>query len=86
MKLYTTPSYILTKAWALANSECWLAFGQTESYSVQPRLLLAAMIWLQADQEYFLLSPASILDVRPRLYSSEFNLDLKASLNQNGCF
>ena len=52
MKLYTTPPSILTlvtwvqrtQAWPLANSARRLAFGQTESYSVQPRLPLAATI------------------------------------------
>ena len=52
MKLYTTPPSILTlvtwvqgtQAWPSANSALRLAFGQTESYSVQPRLPLAATI------------------------------------------
>ena len=52
MKLYTTPPSILTlvtwvqrtQAWPSANSARRLAFGQTESYSVQPRLPLAATI------------------------------------------
>ena len=52
MKLYTSPPYILTlvtwvqrmQAWPLANSAHRLAFGQTKSYSLQPRLPLAATI------------------------------------------
>ena len=52
MMLYPTPPSILTlvtwvqrtQAWPSANSARRLAFGQTESYSVQPRLPLAATI------------------------------------------
>ena len=52
MQLYTTPPSILiietwvqrTQAWPSASSARRLAFGQTKSYSVQPRLPLAAMI------------------------------------------
>ena len=52
MKLYTTPPPILTlvtwvqgtQALPSANSARRLAFGQTESYSVQTPLPLAAMI------------------------------------------
>ena len=52
MKLYTTPPSNLTlvtwvqrtQAWPSANSARRLAFGQTEYYSVQPRLPLAATI------------------------------------------
>ena len=52
MKLYTAPTSILTletwvqrtQAWSSANSARRLAFGQTRSYSVQPRLPLAATI------------------------------------------
>ena len=70
MKLYTTPPYILTlMTWepqirlAFSHSAHRLAFSQTESYSVQPRLLLAATIE----------SPARILDGRARLYSSKLS-------------
>ena len=46
-RLYPTPPYILTlvtwvqrtQAWLSANSARRLACGQTESYSVQPRIL-----------------------------------------------
>ena len=76
MKLYITPPSILTlvtwvqsmQAWLSANSAGRLAFGQTESYSVQPRLPLAATI-----KSLFLLSPARILDGRAQLYSSELS-------------
>ena len=52
MKPYTSPSSILTlltwvqhtQAWPSANSAHRLAFGQTKSYSVQPRLPLATKI------------------------------------------
>ena len=79
MKLYTTPPSILTlvtwvqrtQAWPSANSARRLAFGQTESYSVQPRLPLTATIGLS--ESLFLLSPARILDGRARLYSSELS-------------
>ena len=52
MKLYTPPPSIQTRvtwvqhtqAWPSANSAHRLALGPTESYSVQPRLPLAATI------------------------------------------
>ena len=61
MKLYTTPPSILTlvtwvqrmQAWPLANSACRLAFGQTESYSVQPHLPLAATIGPAGRSRFF---------------------------------
>ena len=71
MKLYTTPPYILTLVtWvpqsrlAFGHSAHRLAvgppaLGQTESYTVQPCLPLAATIGL--------LSPARILHSRARL-------------------
>ena len=75
MKLDHTPSPILTlvtwvqrtQAWPSANSTTRLAFGQTESYSLQPCLPLAAT------RVFFLLNPARILDGRAQLYSSELS-------------
>ena len=71
MKLYTTPPSILTfvtwvqrtQAWPLANSACRLAIGQTESYSVQPCLLLAATISPVGQSRVFFYKvwPASLM-------------------------
>ena len=82
MKLYPTPPSILTlvtwlqrtQAWPSANSVRRLAFGQTESYSVQPCLPLAATIGpARPIKSLFLVSPAHILDGRAQLYSSELS-------------
>ena len=71
MKLYTTPPSILTlvtwvqrtQAWPSANSARRLAFGQTESYSVQPRLPLAATIGPAGRSRVFFywVRPASLM-------------------------
>ena len=57
-----------------ANSACRLAFGQTESYCVQPRLPVAVRICPASQLRVFLLLSANrILDGRARLYSSELS-------------
>ena len=70
-KLYPTPPSILilvtwvqrTQAWPLSNSAGRLAFGQTDSYSVQPRLLLAATIRPagQSRDFFYWVRPASLM-------------------------
>ena len=71
-KLYTTPPSILTlltwvqhmQAWPLANSACRLVFGQTESYSVQPCLPLAATIGPASQLRviFYWVWPASLME------------------------
>ena len=61
MKLYTTPHSILTLVTWVPQSR--LAFGQTESYSVQPRLPLAATIGPAGRSRVFFywVRPASLM-------------------------
>ena len=71
MKLYPTPPSILTlvtwvqctQAWPSAKSARWLAFGQTESYSVQPCLPLVATIGPAGRSTVFFywVRPASLM-------------------------
>ena len=49
-----------TQAWPLANSACRLAFGQTESYSVQPWLPLAANSSVENNSGWTLENNSSI--------------------------
>ena len=65
MKLYTTPTFILTlvtwvqrtQDWPSANSAHRLAFGQIKTYSVQPRLPLSATIGPVSQLRVFLTDP-----------------------------
>ena len=51
-----------------------MSFVKTESYSVQPRKLLAATISpTGGTRVFFLLSPAHIIDGRARLFSSQLS-------------